>query len=90
MLTQQIPFDGSIMKVLKKIADTAPDPPSSHNPELAGSAIERMCLKMMEKSQSDRFACMSDVAEVAEDIVAERSSGEGTRGKRRFAFWPFS
>ena len=90
MLTQHIPFDGSVMAVLRQIMDEAPVPPSTHSPELADSPMEQMCLKMMEKSPSDRYPCMGDVAQAAEEFIASQTASEIRQPKRRFSLWPFS
>jgi serine/threonine protein kinase len=88
MLTQTVPFDGSITSVLRQIASDPPAPPSSHNASLAGSRIEKICLTMLEKSPSDRFPCMGDVAEAAEECHALALARSVGRRKRR-SFWPF-
>ena len=85
MLTTKLPFEGSLMAVLQKIINETPARPSAHVPSLAGTPIEKICLKMMAKSPSDRFPCMGDVAQAAEDF---RSQG-GRQTKRKMSFWPF-
>ncbi len=88
MLTQRLPFEGSITAVLKQIASDPPTPPSMYNVSLTGSPIEKICLQMLKKSPSDRFPCMGDVAEAAEDCKSRVAAQKVGGGKRRF-FWPF-
>ncbi len=62
MLTGTVPFQGSIMTVLHKVINEQPAPPSACQPNLpCDSPIERICLKMMAKSKSDRYSCMTEV-----------------------------
>ncbi len=86
MLTQKLPFEGSIMSVLRKIASEPPTPPSKYNEALIGSPIERVCLKMLEKSPSDRIPCMGDVADAADECRAIEVSQRANQGKRKRFF----
>jgi serine/threonine protein kinase len=86
MLTQRLPFEGSIMTVLKQIAMDPPAPPSKHIPALAGSKMEQVCLKMMEKSPSERIPCMSEVAEAADECRAIEMAQRMQQGKKKGFF----
>jgi len=86
MLTQRLPFQGSIMSVLRQIASEPPAPPSKYNEALVGSPIEKVCLKMLEKSPSDRIACMGDVADAADECRAIEVSQRAKQGKRKRFF----
>jgi serine/threonine protein kinase len=62
MLTMRLPFQGSLTAVLRKVGSEEPPKPSSIAPEvIANSPLERICLKMMAKKISDRYASMADV-----------------------------
>ena len=64
LLAGRLPFQGSLTSVLRQIGDTQPTRPSALNEALGDdSPLERICLKMMEKSPADRFASMAEVAE---------------------------
>jgi serine/threonine protein kinase len=89
MLTQKLPFEGSVVSVLKKIVDETPKPPSAHNPSLSGEQIERICLKMMEKSPSRRYPCMGDVAQAVEESMGKGTGTGRIQSSRRFSLWPF-
>ena len=62
MLTGQLPFRGSIALVLGQIVTKAPTPPSQSRLDL-DPRIEAVCLKMMAKISSDRFASLNAVAD---------------------------
>ncbi len=62
MLTGTVPFRGSVVTVLAKLLNEQPALPSSLQPNLPpDSPIERICLKMMAKNKSDRYASMTEV-----------------------------
>lgn len=67
LLTGRFPFRGTLISVLHQITHDEPPRPSSLNPEIAqDSQLEKICLKMMAKAPADRFANMTDVANVLE------------------------
>lgn len=75
MLTGTLPFSGSLMTVLHKIIHEEPVPPSVHQPNLpSGSPIERVCLKMMAKRQSDRYQNVGEVLAELEPTAAPNLS----------------
>ena len=90
MITTKLPFSGSVVSVLQRIVNEAPARPATHVPALANSPIESICLKMMEKSPSNRYPCMGDVAEAMEDYLSNGASENGPQARRRFSFWPFN
>lgn len=62
MLTGNVPFQGQLMSILHKVVNEEPLPPSAVQPALpADSPIEQICLKMMVKNTSERYASMTDV-----------------------------
>jgi serine/threonine protein kinase len=68
MLTGRVPFQGSFTAMLQKIAGDRPEKPSTINVDLApDSPLERICLKMMEKSPADRHPSMAAVAEAIDE-----------------------
>jgi formylglycine-generating enzyme required for sulfatase activity/serine/threonine protein kinase/Leucine-rich repeat (LRR) protein len=68
MLSGQLPFRGSMVNVLAQIITKGPTPPSELRVGL-DPRIEAVCLRMMSKKASDRFASMKAVAEELAVIV---------------------
>jgi serine/threonine protein kinase len=61
-LTGALPFQGSLMTVLHKVIHEEPAPPSAVQPTIPpGAPIEQICLKMMAKRPTDRYAGMAEV-----------------------------
>lgn len=97
ILTGQLPFQGSLLSVIQKIGHDEPPRPSQvasairDDPQLG--RLEQICLKMMAKSTSDRFASMSDVAEALDEFLGAKpvadTSGGWKKILRRF-LWPFA
>jgi len=66
LLTGELPFQGSLMSILKQISMKDPRPPV----ELHGDIdpfLQDLCLKMLAKEASDRPASMADVAKSLSD-----------------------
>ena len=61
LLTGQLPFQGKLTVVLRKIATDPPPKPTSLRPQL-NKRLEAICLKMLEKNLADRYSSMSEVA----------------------------
>lgn len=61
LLTGQLPFQGKLTVVLRKIAGEPPPKPTSIRPGL-NKRLEAICLKMLEKDIADRYSSMSEVA----------------------------
>ncbi len=79
-----------MMSVLKQISSKNPKPPSKYNESLIGSPIEKLCLKMLEKSPSDRIPCMGDVADAADECRQIELARLAEQGKRKGLFsWAF-
>jgi serine/threonine protein kinase len=71
MLAGRLPFRGSLTSVLRQIGSAAPAPPSSVAPGISpGAPLERVCLKMMAKSTSERYASMAEVVTALETLSA--------------------
>jgi len=86
-LTQKLPFEGPVMSVLQRIIFENPQPPSARRPELAGHAIEQVCMKMMAKAPADRYSSMADVANAVDECFVS-GQAKKTRTEKR-GFWPF-
>jgi serine/threonine protein kinase len=68
ILTDRLPFKGSLTSVLRQIANEDPERPSAINAQLgADSLLEKVCLKLMAKSPADRYASMAELAQTLED-----------------------
>jgi serine/threonine protein kinase len=70
LLTGRLPFEGTIAAVLAQIARDSPIPPSKICNRI-NPALETICMKMLSKAPSDRYASMVDVANALEGVVAE-------------------
>ncbi|HUE16459.1 MAG TPA: family 16 glycoside hydrolase [Planctomycetaceae bacterium] len=68
LLTGQLPFQGSVIAVMGQILTKEPPPPSQLRPDL-DLRIEAVCLKMMAKNPSDRFASLKTVADELATIL---------------------
>jgi len=70
MLTGRVPFQGTFTSILHKIAHEQPQKPSAVSPGIAADApLERICLKMMAKSQEERFSSMAAVANALDEAI---------------------
>jgi serine/threonine protein kinase len=75
MLTGRLPFRGSLTSVLRQICSEEPPRPSTINPAVGeGSPLERICLKMMEKSPASRYASMADVVRELDEVTAPQGT----------------
>jgi serine/threonine protein kinase len=73
MLTGQLPFRGSLTSLLHQIGTREPPRPSTINGGIGqGSPLEQICLKMIAKSPSNRFATMAEVATALERLTGVR------------------
>ncbi|MDA1252829.1 MAG: DUF1080 domain-containing protein, partial [Planctomycetota bacterium] len=61
LLTGQLPFEGSLMSILRQIATVEPTPPAELR-EDTPPKLEAICLKMMAKQIEDRYQSMGQVA----------------------------
>ncbi len=61
MLTQRRPFEGSLLSILTQIGSKDPPKPTILREGL-NPRLEQICLKMMAKQVSDRYATMEEVA----------------------------
>jgi hypothetical protein len=68
MLTARLPFQGSVMSVLRKIVYEEADPPSTYRPDL-DPALEAVCLKAMAKGPEDRYTSMADLADALTEFL---------------------
>ena len=73
ILTGRLPFSGSLASVLRQIGSQEPPRPSTIAAEV-DSRLERICLKMMAKSQDERFQSMAEV--VAAVYIPESAAVE--------------
>lgn len=70
LLTGRLPFEGTIAAVLAQIARDSPVPPSKICNRIH-PALETICMKMLAKAPSARYASMVDVAIALEAVVSE-------------------
>jgi serine/threonine protein kinase len=86
ILAGRLPFEGSLVSVLGKIARDQPLRPSAIDPGLGeNSEMEKICLKMMAKSRADRFSSMAEVVEALEKIgTCEIAPVAGPSARSRF------
>jgi serine/threonine protein kinase len=68
LLTGRLPFEGTIAAVLTQIARDSPIPPSEICNRI-NPALETICMKMLSKAPSDRYASMVDVAIALDAVV---------------------
>jgi serine/threonine protein kinase len=72
LLTGQLPFRGSLTSILQQIASQQPVKPSSCNYTIAqDSPLEQICMKMVAKSPSDRFASMAEVVAALDSLTGK-------------------
>ena len=72
MLTGNRPFRGdSISEVENRIRYADPDPPSKHKPEVPPE-LERICLKLLRKETSERYANGLEVASDLKDWLSPK------------------
>ncbi len=83
LLTAQLPFRGSVAAVMGQILTKQVPPPSQLRPDL-DPRIDGVCLKMMAKTPSERFASLKSVADELATILkspAAKPKPEDTRGQ---------
>jgi hypothetical protein len=83
LLTGDLPFRGSVIAVMGQILTKEPPPPSQLRPDL-DLRIEAVCLKMMDKTPSGRFASLKAVADALAAILkspAAKPKPEDTGGQ---------
>jgi serine/threonine-protein kinase len=72
LLTNQLPFKGSLTSILNQIGSKQPVKPSTLNVSIGeDSPLEQICMKMVAKSPSDRFSSMSEVATALESLTGK-------------------
>lgn len=75
LLTGSLPFRGSLTAVLGQILADAPPSPSTFRAGLNPS-LEALCLKMLAKSRSERFAAMADVVQALTQVIQQMSGSD--------------
>ena len=73
LLTGQLPFHGSVMAVMAQILTKEPPRPSQLRLEM-DQRVETVCLKMMAKTPSERFASLKAVADELATILKSPAS----------------
>jgi serine/threonine protein kinase len=73
LLTGQLPFQGSAMSVMAQILGKQPPGPSQLRPQM-DQRVETVCLKMMAKTPSERFASLKAVADELTTILKNPAS----------------
>lgn len=71
LLTNRLPFDGSVVKVIYMIVSEAPRPPSHYHPDV-DPRLQELCLSMMAKSIDDRPPSMESVADALGEILTSK------------------
>ncbi len=79
LLTGQLPFQGSLMSILKQIATVDPKPPSEFRDDLPPE-VEAICQKMMAKQIEDRFQTMDQVAAALTDVLKDQKASTEESG----------
>lgn len=64
LLTERLPFEGSIAEVVKKVAEQCPIAPRKLNPNVPVD-LERVCLKCLQKSPRNRY---ESAVELSDDL----------------------
>jgi serine/threonine protein kinase len=81
LLTGKLPFEGSILSIIRQIGRDDPPRPSQRTPNIeADSPLEQICLRMMAKSPEDRYASMSEAAAALDSV--RRSANQVPSGVR--------
>jgi serine/threonine protein kinase len=73
LLTGQMPFQGSLMSILKQIATSDPKPPSELRRDIPRE-VEAICQKMMAKQIEDRYQSMEQVAAALTDVLKDQKA----------------
>ncbi len=68
LLTAQLPFRGAVIAVMGQVLTKEPTPPSQLRPDL-DPRIQTVCLKMMSKAPSARFASLKAIADELATIL---------------------
>lgn len=93
MLTKRIPFSGSLLSLLRNVAETPPPRPTELVPELGSlpgvAELERHSLKMMAKKPQGRFASAAEIAEAMEPLRLGKSHSSRKSEKWLKRIWPF-
>ena len=71
MLVGRVPFDGTLIRVLKQIISNEPPPPSHFNPAV-DRQLEAVCLKAMAKNIDRRFSSAIGFADALRDCFLTR------------------
>lgn len=72
LLTNQLPFDGSVVKVIYMIVTEEPEPPTTYRADI-DPRVEDLCLTMMAKSIEDRPPSMEAVADTLGEFLSSTS-----------------
>ncbi|MBC8350838.1 MAG: protein kinase [Planctomycetes bacterium] len=75
MLTGQMPFEGSMARVMAKIITETPKRPSKINGDV-DPGIEAICLRAMEKAIEDRYASAGEMAEALQAFLGNTKDAE--------------
>lgn len=75
MLTNQLPFQGSMQSLITDIQKRVPVPPRQLN-ETIPRELEQICLKCLEKTMGDRYSSAFDLAEDLERWLTDNQSSQ--------------
>lgn len=70
LLTGVRPFRGKVREILSKVKTEAPPAPSQLKPGI-DPQLEAICLKAMAKKKADRYASMTELAQVLSDYLSQ-------------------
>jgi serine/threonine protein kinase len=71
LLTGRLPFDGSPAEIVGKLLTNDPPPMSTYQPALAGSVLNVIVERSMNKLIADRYASMAQFAQALANLSAE-------------------
>jgi len=86
LLTDRVPFRGSLLSVLSKLGTERPDPPSAHRADV-DARLEAICLKAMAKEPADRYESAATMAEALEEFLSGSSPAARPPLRRRWLAW---
>lgn len=96
-ITGRIPFAGSLLTVLRQVADAEPPKIIELVPDLESDSryaeLERIALKMMAKKPEDRYASATEVAKALQAFQTQAETGSfSSSGSKSWLsrVWPFS
>lgn len=72
LLTDTLPFDGSLAQLARDVPQKAPEPPSARRPSVDPD-VDAICLRMLAKSAAERYATMAELDGALEQYLQSRA-----------------